>query len=86
MTMLATYYRPDAAPKVFPCQPGAQPETVDLLGQDGRVVVGSCPVLVDPDPVACLRGGYAMISEIERPAPKATTKKPKAKAADADEA
>lgn len=66
---VATYYRPDAAPKVFACRPGQVPGTVDLLGEDGEPVVTDCPVIEDPETAVKLPNGYATIAEADRKAP-----------------
>jgi hypothetical protein len=72
---LATYYRTGARPKAYACAPGAVEGTVDLLDDEGAVIVSGCQVIDDPETAANLPDGYATLVEPVKAAPPAKTKK-----------
>ena len=81
---LATYYRSGARPKAYACAPGAVEGTVDLLDDEGEVIVGGCQVIADPETEANLPDGYATLVEPVKVAAPAKTKKAGKKSLDDD--
>lgn len=82
---LATYHVDGGFRKIYPCRPGTDPGTVDLLGPEGELLVGGCPVIDDPETYeGRLPAGYATVEGPAKAAKKSGAKKAPAKKAAAE--
>jgi hypothetical protein len=60
----ATYYTPDAPPRVYPCREGAVEGTIDLLSADGRAIVTGLPLVTQNAPT--LLRAYGVLVSVEK--------------------
>ena len=54
----ALYHCPGYAPRVYACEPGETPGTLNLLDDAGEISVSGVPVYEDPETIENLPNGY----------------------------